>query len=323
MEIVLHILVFLVSCALLCYAGQWLVGALNKIAKFLGWKEFVVAFFSIAFAASAPELFIGIISALQGIPEASFGNIVGANIIHFTLAVALCAFVLKNIVVESRTVQAGSVFAVIASILPFLLLFDGILGRGDGVILILSFVIYTAWLFSKKERFVKTYDDMDEQNQKPIMEQWSVFLKNFVLMFVSIIFLIIASNGIIRSSVFFAEIFELPLIFVSILIIGAGTALPETYFTAVSAKLGNSWMLIGALMGCVAVTATLILGIVAIIHPIVILEFNPFAISRAFLIISAIFFLIFVKTHQKVSYKEGLILLSLYILFVITLLLFS
>lgn len=317
-----YVFLFFSSCALLCYSGQWLVGALSRIAKFLGWKEFVVAFFTVAFAASAPELFIGIVSALRKIPEVSFGNIVGANIIHFTLAVSICAFVLKDIIVESRTVQSGSVFAVIATILPFLLLIDGELGRGDGLILILAFVIYAVWLFSKKERFTKIYDGEENKNKISITEQWKNFLKDFAIFISSVALLMICAEGIVRASIFFAETFNFPLVLISILIIGAGTALPETYFTAVSAKLGHSWMLIGALMGCVAVTATLILGIVAFIHPIVITAPAPFLISRIFLIISAFFFLIFVRTHQKITYKEGIFLFLIYVLFIISLLLF-
>jgi len=42
----------------------------------LGWREFVVAFFIMALAGSLPSLFLGINSAIQGIPELSFGDIV-------------------------------------------------------------------------------------------------------------------------------------------------------------------------------------------------------------------------------------------------------
>ena len=70
-------------------------------------------------------------------------------------------------------------------------------------------------------------------------------------------------------------------------------------------------------MGGTVITATLVLGIVALIHPIKILNFSPFLIGFFFLIISALFFLFFVRTDRKVTKKEGIFLLFLYIIFLI------
>ena len=71
-------------------------------------------------------------------------------------------------------------------------------------------------------------------------------------------------------------------------------------------------------MGSIIVCSTLILGIVALISPIEISDFSPFAIGRIFLIISALFFFVAVKTDRKITKKEGLFLLVIYLLFVLT-----
>jgi Ca2+/Na+ antiporter len=63
--------------------------------------------------------------------------------------------------------------------------------------------------------------------------------------------------------------------------------------------------------------ATLVLGIVALICPIVILDFTPFVVARAFMIISAIAFYIFARRHGKITKKEAIVLLLVYVLFVI------
>ncbi|GAI48832.1 unnamed protein product, partial [marine sediment metagenome] len=65
------------------------------------------------------------------------------------------------------------------------------------------------------------------------------------------------------------------------------------------------------------VPATLVLGIVALICPIEVPDFSPFAIGRFFLIISAIFFFFFVQTGRKITKKEALFLLGIYITFVL------
>ena len=64
-----YVLMFLVSCFLLTFSSKWLVGSLSRIALFLRMKEFVVGFFVMAFAASLPNLFVGITAAINKIPQ--------------------------------------------------------------------------------------------------------------------------------------------------------------------------------------------------------------------------------------------------------------
>jgi cation:H+ antiporter len=315
----LYIFIFITSCALLFWSGSFLIKALLRIAKFLGWREFVIAFFIVALAATLPNLFVGISSAFHKIPQLSFGDVVGGNVIDLTIAVALAALVAKGLPAESKLVQTSSIFTILIAILPLLLIYDGILGRGDGIILILVFFFYVSWLFSKKERFIKIYDEREVE----IIKEFKVFLKDIGLLILGIVFLLAGAEGIVRSARFFAESFDLPLPLIGILIVGLGNAIPETYFAFLSAKKGQTWMILGDLMGSVITPATLVLGIVALICPIEILDFSPFAIARFFLIISALFFFFFVRTDQKITKKEALFLLLIYIIFVATELIFK
>jgi len=271
-----------------------------------------VAFFTISLGAVVPEFFIGISSASRGISVLSFGNIVGQNIILFSLAPALCAFILKNLEMESRTVRAGSTFAVIAAILPLLLVLDGELSRIDGIILILCFTIYIFWFFSKKERFTKVYNHEEE---KPVIRKFFSFLKDIAIVFGGFFLIILSAQAIIGSAIVFSDSLKISLPLIGILIVSLGTALPETYFAVTLARKGQSWMILGGLMGAVAVSSTLVLGIVALIHPIGIPDFSPFAIARIFLIISALFFLFFVRSNRKITAKEAFLLLGIYIAF--------
>jgi len=310
----LYVFIFIISCLTILWSGKWLIEALARIARYLEWREFVVAFFVVAFAASVPNLFVGISSALHKIPQLSFGDIVGGNVIDLTLAVAIAVLVAKGLPAESRTVQTTSIFTIIIAILPLLLILDGTLGRGDGILLILVFAFYIFWLFSKKERFTKVYDE----NKIPIIKEFKVFIKDLGRVILGIVLLLLAAEGMVRAASFFAESLNLSLALIGILIVGLGNALPETYFAIASARKGQNWMILGDLMGAVIVPATLVLGIVALIYPIKIPDFSPFAIARFFLIISAIFFLFFVRTGQKITKKEALFLLAIYIIFVVT-----
>ncbi|PIV12853.1 MAG: hypothetical protein COS47_00320 [Candidatus Nealsonbacteria bacterium CG03_land_8_20_14_0_80_36_12] len=310
-----YIFIFIISCVILYFSGEWVVGGLMKIARFLGWREFVVAFFVMAFAASLPNLFIGITSALQQIPELSFGDVAGNNLVAMTLAVALAVLFAKGreITAESRTIQTTSIFTIVAAILPLILILDGTLSRADGIILILLFVFYLSWLFSKKERFTKIYDE----HKISIVKEFKIFIKDLGRVILGIILLIVSAQGIVASAQFFAQSFTIPIILIGVLITGLGSALPEIYFAIASARKGETWMILGDLMGAVIVPASLVLGIVALICPIKVPDFSPFAIARFFLIISAIFFLFFVRTGRKITKKEALLLLGIYIIFVI------
>ena len=84
--------IVVLSGGLLYMAGEFIVASLLKLSRYFKVTEFVVAFFVMAFAATLPNLFVGITSALQGIPELSFGDIMGNNIIALTLAVAVGIF---------------------------------------------------------------------------------------------------------------------------------------------------------------------------------------------------------------------------------------
>lgn len=308
-----YVLIFIFSFFLLIWSGTWLVSSLMRIARFLGWREFVVAFFTIAFTTSIPNLFVGISSAFHKIPELSFADIVGGNVIDLTLAIAIAVLIAQEIPVESRMVQTTSIFTIIIALLPVILVFDGILGRGDGLVLLLSFVLYSFWLFSKEERFRKIY----EIPKEPLVKKFNVFIKDIGKLILGLTFLILGAEGIVRCAVFFAKSFDLPLVLFGILIVGLGNALPEIYFTIASARRGQSWMILGNLMGSVIIPATLVLGIVVLIQPIRILDFSPFAIARFFLIMSAFLFLFFIRTDEKITKKEAFFLLGIYVLFVL------
>ncbi|PJE64363.1 MAG: hypothetical protein COU90_02835 [Candidatus Ryanbacteria bacterium CG10_big_fil_rev_8_21_14_0_10_43_42] len=321
---VFYLFIFILSSVVLAVAGNWLVRSLSRIAHYFKWQEFIAAFFIMSFAVSVPELFIGVSAALTGIPELSFGNIIGANIIHFTLAISLAALVLGKLEFEKENMRVSVDFTIIFALFPFLLMLDNNLSRGDGVILIASFFIYSIWVFSKKERFSEFYMSRKRKDAvhygytgSPI-KQFRQFINDGGMFIVGIVLLLASAQGIVSSASFFAGMFHLPLVVVGVFIVGLGTALPETYFAVASARRGNGWMVVGNLLGSTVFTASFVLGVVALIHPIVITNFSPYIIARIFLIMSAIAFLHFSRTGRVITSREALFLLMLYVLFVIT-----
>ena len=284
------------------------------MAQFLRWKEFVVAFILMAFATSIPEFFVGVTAAINGIPELSLGDIFGANIINLTLAIGLAVLFLGKLEIERETVRRNSILVAIIALLPVLLLFDGDISRIDGVILLLAFVFYITWLFDRKELFSKVYDETPEIKKKKLVEG---FLRDLGIFLGSVILLLLAAHGIVKSASYFAEFIGVPVGIIGILLVGAGTALPEVYFSIRAGRAGQPGMILGNLMGCVAITSTLVLGVVALICPIKIADFSPFAAARIFLLISVLLFLFISRTHEKISKTEAIILLLIYFVFLV------
>lgn len=313
----IYLIVFVISFFVLVYASSRLVSSLAHIAKFLGWKEFVVAFFTMALAGAIPNFSVGISSALHKIPELSFGDIVGGNIIDLTVAVALAVLISKGgLKLSSRAVQGSAIFTLLIAVLPLLLVYDGEITRIDGIVLILAFVIYVVWLFSKKERFSKNYNHVSET-----IGLRSI-LKKLATLLVAVFLLLLAAEGIVRSATFFSTSFNLPLALIGILVVALGNALPEIFFSIQAARRNEGWMIIGNLMGSVIIPASLVLGIVSLVHPIKIVDFSPFVIGRFFLILATVFFLIFLRTDRKITRREAIFLLFIYLSFVLTEILF-
>lgn len=306
-----YVIIFLASCSLLILSGRWLVDALARIAIVLSLKEFVVGFFIMAIGTTIPNMIIGIVSALNKVPELSFGDVVGANIFDLTVVVGLAALISRaGLSSHSKTVQGSSIFSIIIAILPLILVLDGVLSRVDGLILLLSFVLYSSWLFSKKDRFTKVYDGEPKKISIP------AFLKDVGVILAGIIMLLLGGEGIVKSAEYFSSSLNLPLGLIGIFVVAIGTCMPETFFCLHAAKKGHDWMILGNLMGNVVITATLVLGVVSLVQPINVSNISYFAVARFFLLAATIFFFFFLKSGNKITRKEGIYLLAIYLLFI-------
>lgn len=312
-------LVILISGLLLAKAASLLVQGITKIAFYLQWREFVIAFFVMAIGASLPNLFVGISSVLHGIPELSFGDVIGNSVSDLSLVPALAILIGGALGARSRLVQTSALLIIPIAILPTLLLLDGVLSRGDGIALLLCFLFYSWWLFSKRNNITPIFKD---RKHSPVRE-FKIFLRGLFQVAAGMIILMISAEGVVRSAHALAQSIQIPLVMIGILGVGLATALPEIFFAITAARQQKNWIVLGELMGAVIVISTFVLGTVALLKPIEVGNFSPFAIGRLFLIISTLLFVIFIRTERKITRKEALMLLGLYIAFVVVQLVFG
>lgn len=307
-----YVLIFLASCAILVRSGTWLVRSLTRIARYLKLTEFLVAFILMAFATTVPELFVGIVAALHHTPELSFGNIIGSNIINLTLVVAIGVFVARGLKCEGAVIGRLSVYTLVIALLPIILMLDGSISRVDGVILLLALAVYLQRLFYQKERFTRVFSNVFNRE----WERFRLFLKDFGVFFVGLLLLLLSAEGIVWSSSYLAQSFDLPLMVIGAVLVALGTNLPEITFGIRAIALGHKDMVLGNLLGAVVVNSTLVLAVTVLIYPLEVSNFSPYITGIAFIMLAVLFFTIFSRTGREINKKEALFLLFLYLGFV-------
>jgi len=300
---------FFLACVVLVVAGTFLVKALLRLKPCFRLGEFVIGFVIMAVATSLPELFVGISSALAHTSELSFGNVIGANITDLTIVVGAIVLFGKGIKMKSQVIETDSLYMFFICILPpVLMLIGNSLSRFDGAILLLAFVLYVANLL--KERKLVPCKIKEEKRAKIILIYGTLFLLCLGLMFLS-------SRFVVSYATLLSIDLMVPTVFMGLIIVSLGTTLPELIFESRAVLMGHSPMALGDLIGSVVVNSTLVLGLVALIHPIVVDNIH-FLTSGIFMVIVALLFFQFIKTKDRLSVWEGIVFLSLYFVFLAT-----
>ena len=320
MSIFFFIGLFIVSCIVLLYSSTLLVDALEKIALYLRIREFIIALFLFAIGASIPNLMVGVISAVRALATGnqilttlSLGDVMGGNILDLSLGLGLAILFSNNgIEANSKTVQFSAIAAIFFATLPLLLMLDGSISRIDGVILIFGYIFYALWVFSDKSRITRPYS---KSERKP---SGKVFAKSFSKAIMGIFLLMLGGYGIVESAIQFSSHFGLSIGIIGLIVVALANAAPEIFFAIQAAKRGQEWMVLGDLLGGIITCSTLVLGIVAIISPIIVEAISFSVISRVFLILICLFFIVSVRNDRRLSKKEGGLLIVLYVLFLIS-----
>ena len=309
----IYILIFIVSSFILVRSGMWVVKALIRIAQFLKVREFIVASFLMALATSLPEVFVGVTSAISKKPELPFGVVIGSNIVALTIMVALGALLGKDLHIRGKVLQRSALYAALYSLLPLILILDGMFSRKDGMILLAALVLYFARLIAEEERFRKVFN-----NQMKSWKHFKRFVKDMSLFLVGIAVLLLSAQGVVFSASKLAEVFNLSLMVIGVSLVALGTSLPEIAFEIKAIRMGHKTMILGNIMGSIVINAALVLGLVGVISPFAITDFSPYLIGAAFTLAACLFFIKFVRSERKVTEIEALFLFGIYILFILT-----
>lgn len=134
----------------LVLGGELFVDAASSIARTLGMSEGFIGLTIVAAGTSLPELATSVAAALKKEPEIAVGNIVGSNIfnIFFILGTTATVTPIRIGGVSSLDFLVMSFSAILLYV--FAVLFgQRVIKRAEGAVLVLCFVLYTAYLIAQ------------------------------------------------------------------------------------------------------------------------------------------------------------------------------
>lgn len=132
--------------AAVIYGSNLIVDSSVNIARMLNISERIIGLTIIAFGTSLPELVTCIVAVLKKRADLAVGNIIGSNIVNILFVLGVTALI-KPIPFEPAFLK-DSVIAIIAVVMLWLFTaYHHKLSRTAGVIFLLSYGIYVAFLF--------------------------------------------------------------------------------------------------------------------------------------------------------------------------------
>jgi cation:H+ antiporter len=305
---------------LLLKSAELVIVALRRISKQTKTGVFALSAIILALGTSLPELFVGITSAMEKSSNLTLGVILGSNIANISLVAGLSALIAGKVRIHSNFFRKDILIALVAGVIPLLLLLDGKLTRVDGLILIVIYLAYASSFFRarfiriaeehKKEsyvyRFFRRFNHVDTKITKEIGK-----------LFVGVALLLFCADTIVKISTFLAVYTQVPVFVIGLVVIAIGTSLPELGFSLRSLEDGEPSMFFGNLLGSTIVNSTLVVGITALIYPIEgvsVVKYVPAAV--VFLLVFTLFW-IFIRTKHRLDRWEAAILLGIYFSFII------
>ena len=142
MDLPLNIGFVILGIAVLYWGAEWLIRGSAAIARAFGVKPLVVGLTVVAYGASAPELAVATKTALTNHPPIALGTVVGSCAANISLILGLTALIAPP-TVDARVIRREVPILLGSAIAVPLLLWNGVLSRLEGAILIGCAMLFT------------------------------------------------------------------------------------------------------------------------------------------------------------------------------------
>ena len=292
----------------LIVGGEWLLRAAVGTSNRFAIPKFIIGMTVVSFATSLPELIVSVRSALAGYPDLALGNVVGSNIANLGLVLGV-VLLFTRIQVTKSFYQSDWPMMFIASIILWGFIQNGTITALEGLALVALLILMLFYLLQRKEHPDFVADDLQSLLSWP---------KILLLIVFGSAFLALGSDLLVNGAVNVASQLGVSERVIGITVVSVGTSVPELAASLVAIAKRENAISIGNLLGSNLFNILAVLGITALIHPLtvvdhVLLDFDIYVmIGIAALLIP----LVFSPKKMQIYWRDGLILLVVYIAFI-------
>lgn len=319
-------LFLIIGLGLLLVSADFLVDSSVAIAQRAKISNFVIGLTIVGMGTSAPELFVGVSSALSGSGDVAMGNVVGSNIANILLILgvtaAICPFAIERST-QRRDIPVGILAALLLLFLANDSLVPGIsentVSRLDAFFLLVLFVAYMCYVVIGKGKNPKeAMEEAEEQTKTKFAGRPPVLL--WLIAIASLAGLIFGGNLFLDSAKNLARAWGMSEAVIAITIVAVGTSLPELITAIVAASKNNPQLALGNVLGSNVFNVMFILGVSAMAKPLTIVGIN--LVDYVVMLVAAVMTYLVVFTFGKHRFDrvEGYIFLLCYIAYTVYLL---
>lgn len=314
-------LLIAVAIAILIVAGDFLVKGAVSIALKLKISMMIVGLTVVSFATSAPELFVSLMSALDGNSDIALGNVIGSNIANITLVLGPTAL-LFPIVVQKRVYRFDwAVMALFSILFGIFLYTNNKIETWEGGVLFVGLLgyIYSMIVSVRRDKRIGKHEvpDTEDNEDDAILPNW----KSILFLVLGVFGLWYGSKLLIEQVEIFAKQMGVTDRVISLTIVAFGTSIPELTASLVAAYKGRKDLSVGNLIGSNIFNIASVIGITAIIKPIAVTSQDQL-IDWVWMFAAALLVLLSIALHKKnmINRLAGGILFLFYGLYVTSLL---
>ena len=304
MNLLIQFILLILGFVLLIKGADWFVEGASKIADRFHIPQLVIGLTIVAFGTSAPEAAISITAAVSGNPDITIGNVVGSNIINVLIIIGITACILPLTIQKSTLYFELPYVVIISLILVFMGAFDHRIGRTDGIILWVIFIMFMVYLVLLSKKGNAVVDDIPESNQNEKL------LKLIFITILGLVAIIVGSNITVDAATYIATEFGLSERFIGLTVVAFGTSLPELITSVTAGRKGKDDIAIGNIIGSNIFNVLFVVGTTAIITPVPFAQ--KFIIDGIVCIAAALLLFFCVMRDKKISRAGGLTMIVCY-----------
>ncbi len=301
---IVSLLVFFVSLLFLVLGSRLVINNSIKLSEYYGISQLSVGFIFIALTVSLPDLLVSVIASATGNPALGIGDALGSTVANICLVLGM-ATLIRRINVERKHVLDSTELLLLIGAVPAIFLALGALGRVEGLVLLVLFVIYC--FFIMKERFSLQLKEGVSKSQLGQIVFWFFF---------SLLLVVISSKFVVSSAEQIATGLGLSIAVLGLTLVSFGTTLPELVIDFTAIRRGQTALAIGDVLGSSVVNLTLVLGSVLVINPVR-TDLAVFTIAISFVILSNTFLFYSLVKHGGIGKKQGIVFILMYVLFLL------